>query len=243
MTRLSGSIFRFVIVYNVLALIFVLPVVAESATTIYAEDLKAAISAYVEKNRPEASEGTRVNFLSKMSDLVLPYDSVKLEVSSRPGEDFIADTVVTVALYSGKSLIDEIRVRVIIDIMTNVVVTNKDIMRNYEIGPEDVSVLKKWVRRMPTNVVTLPSDVIGKMLTVNLKRNNEITTNILRTPLLIKKRNIVRIALENDNLLVTTLGVSEEDGVADRIIKVRNLSSNKTIYARVVGDSLVKVEF
>jgi flagella basal body P-ring formation protein FlgA len=39
------------------------------------------------------------------------------------------------------------------------------------------------------------------------------------------------------------LGLSEEDGMQGAIIKVKNMSSKRTIYARVLGESLVGVEF
>jgi len=243
MVRSSGNVCRSFSMLIILSVILFLPGAAEPATKIPAEDVKAAISAYVEKNHPWPSGNVRVNFQSKISDAVFPQDSVTLEVSSRPEEDFIENAAFTVGLYSGKSLLREMTVRVMLEVLTDIVVSNRALTRNCEITAEDVRVLKKWVRRIPANVVTMPSDVIGKVLTLNLNQNSEITKNILRTPLLIKRRSIVRIAIENDNLSVTTLGISEEDGVADKIIRVKNLSSNRTIYARVIGDSLVRVEY
>jgi flagella basal body P-ring formation protein FlgA len=60
---------------------------------------------------------------------------------------------------------------------------------------------------------------------------------------MIKRGNVVRIVFDSDDFNITTVGISEEDGAIDKVIKVRNISSNKTIYARVTGNSLVKVEF
>jgi flagella basal body P-ring formation protein FlgA len=243
MIRLSGNGSRSFSMLIFLSVMLFLPGAAESATKILAEDVKAAISDYVEKNHPWPSGNVRVHFQSKISDAVFPQDLVTLEVSSRPEEDFIENATFTVGLYSGRSLLQEMTVRVILEVLTDVVVSNRALTRNREIAAADVRVLKKWVRRIPANVATMPSDVIGKVLTLNLNQNSEITKNILRTPLLIKRRSVVRIALENDNLSVTTLGISEEDGAADKIIRVKNLSSNRTIYARVIGDSLVRVEY
>ncbi|MCX5819689.1 MAG: flagellar basal body P-ring formation chaperone FlgA [Deltaproteobacteria bacterium] len=227
----------------VLSVILFLPGAALSATRIAADDVKTAISDYVEKNHPWPSGNVRVHFQSKISDAVFPQDSVTIEVSGRPEEDFIENATFMVGLYVGKSLIQQMMVRVILEVLTDVVVSNRALTRNREIAAEDVRVLKRWVRRIPANVVTMPSEVIGKVLTMNLNQNSEITKNILRTPLLIKRKSVVRITLENDNLSVTTMGISEEDGAADKIIRVKNLSSNRTIYAKVIGDSLVRVEY
>jgi flagellar basal body P-ring formation protein FlgA len=243
MTRFSENEYRFLSMLIVLSVILFLPVAAESATKIPAEDVKAAIADFVEMNHPWPSGNIRVSFQSKISDAVFPQDSVRLEVSSRSEEDYIDDTAFTVRLYSGKSLIHEMTVSVMLEILADVVVTNRELTRNREITADDVRVLKKWVRRIPANVVTMPSDVVGKVLIRDLKLNSEITKNILRAPLLIKRRSVVRIAFENEHLSITTLGISEEDGVADKIIRVKNLSSNRTVYAKVIGDSLVRVAY
>jgi flagella basal body P-ring formation protein FlgA len=42
---------------------------------------------------------------------------------------------------------------------------------------------------------------------------------------------------------ITTTGLSEEDGAEGSTIKVRNLTSNKIIYARVIGDAKVRIDF
>jgi len=42
---------------------------------------------------------------------------------------------------------------------------------------------------------------------------------------------------------IVTVGLSEEDGVAGNIVRVKNITSNKTIYARVLSDSVVGIEF
>jgi len=38
-------------------------------------------------------------------------------------------------------------------------------------------------------------------------------------------------------------GMAEEDGAEDAVVKVRNLNSNKIIYARVIGQSKVQIDF
>ena len=42
---------------------------------------------------------------------------------------------------------------------------------------------------------------------------------------------------------IVTVGLSEEDGVAGNIVRVKNITSNKIIYARVLSDSMVELDF
>ncbi|HLA27716.1 MAG TPA: flagellar basal body P-ring formation chaperone FlgA [Syntrophales bacterium] len=213
------------------------------AALIKAEAIKNLISDHVEKNMPWPPGAVRVDFPARIADVFLPAEKVNLEVQNRPDEDYIAETVFIVKFFSDGTLIKEEAVRVRLEVLTDVVVTVRALEKNKEIAAEDVKVLKKWVRRIPANGVTTPAEVIGKALTLNLGRNREITRNVIRPPILIKKGNRVRIVLDKENLNVTTIGVSEEDGEVEKVIRVKNSSSNKTIYARVTGNSLVKVEY
>ena len=54
---------------------------------------------------------------------------------------------------------------------------------------------------------------------------------------------MVQVILESGAINITTMGLSEEDGAEGSFVRVRNVSSNKIIYARVIGDSRVKVDF
>jgi flagella basal body P-ring formation protein FlgA len=115
--------------------------------------------------------------------------------------------------------------------------------RDQTITAEDICVIKKWVKCLPDKIATVPDEVIGKALTVNIRQNNEIARNVLKEPRLVKKGNVVQILLDNGEFTITTMGISQENGISEALIRVKNVSSNKIIYARVVNDSLVKVDF
>jgi flagella basal body P-ring formation protein FlgA len=129
------------------------------------------------------------------------------------------------------------------EVLKDFVVSARYLTKNKEIAADDVRVVKKWVKRLPPNVITAPADVVGKALTMNLQPDTEITRSSIKALLLVKKGSVVRILFDNGFLNVSTVGISEEDGVTDALIRVKNVSSNKTIYARVTSGSLVKVEF
>jgi flagella basal body P-ring formation protein FlgA len=243
MVRLSRYIYPSLSRLILISAIICLPGTAEPNTKIPAEDIKTTISDHVERNHPWPSGSVRIHILTRLSDIVLPQESVTLEVVNYPDEDYIGDATFTVKFSSEGNVVKEETVRVGMEVLTDVVVSKRELVKNREITAEDVYIQKKWLRRIPANVVTIPSDIVGKTLTFNVRPHSEITKNIIRTPLLIKRGNVVRIVFDNDSLSVTTMGVSEEDGAKDKVIRVKNLSSNRTIYARVAGDSLVRVEF
>jgi len=44
-------------------------------------------------------------------------------------------------------------------------------------------------------------------------------------------------------MMISTVGLCQEDGGRGDLVRVQNLSSKKIIFARVMAQSLVKVEF
>jgi flagella basal body P-ring formation protein FlgA len=229
--------------WSMLLVMALFPVPSEAATTISAEELRNRVALHVERNHPWPAGTVRIQVLSKVADLVLPQEGVTVEVSHDPREDFIGDTYLAVKYHAGRHLVKEDTVRVGMEVLTDRVISKRELVKNREITPDDVNLQKRWLKRIDGTVATELSEVIGKTPVVNVKPNSEISKNSLRLPLLIKKGNVVRILFDSDGFSITTVGVSEEDGTMDKVIKVRNVSSNKTIYARVTGGSLVKVDF
>jgi len=60
---------------------------------------------------------------------------------------------------------------------------------------------------------------------------------------LVRKGKMVKIVFDNGPMQIVTVGLSEEDGVAGNIVRVKNITSNKIIYARVLSDSVVGIGF
>jgi len=229
--------------WMLLSVMAAFPAASEAGTIVPAEDIRGRVARHVERNHPWAAESARIQVLLKLSDRAFPQESVTFEVTHDANEDFIGDAYLDVKYYAGRNLVKEETVRVGIEVLTDVVVSKRELSKNRGITLDDVQVQKKWLKRIPGNVVTELSEVIGKIPTFNVRPNCEIARSSIRVPLMIKRGSVVRIVFDSDDFNIATVGISEEDGAIDKVIKVRNISSNKTIYARVTGNSLVKVEF
>lgn len=213
------------------------------AKIIRVAEIKALLIQHVESHMPWAVGTLRLGFSATLADLSFPGEEVKCAVHSRAGEDYLGETSFLVKFYAGDLLLKEENVRVSLEVQRDVVVATRDLVKNREITSSDVAMEKKWMKRVPVNAIHTTAEAIGKAPSLNLRADAEITRNILKEPLLVKRGSMVHILLDEGRLNITTLGVSEEDGVAAAVIKVKNVSSNKILYARVVGDAVVKVEF
>lgn len=219
--------------------LYALPVTNVSKNTI-----KSIIVNYINENMPWPKGAVRTEFFSQISDVGLPAKDITYRVVSIRGEDFIGYSNFTIRFYNEEVFLKEKTVRVKLEVLRDMVVSTGYLARDTNISKDDVKLVKRWFDRISPGVVTDINDVLGKRLRTSIKQPNTIITrNMLREPVMVKRGNLVRIVLEKGPLRITTMGLSKQNGAFGDIIKVKNISSKNVIYARVMGNSLVQVEF
>jgi flagella basal body P-ring formation protein FlgA len=216
---------------------------AGQVASIKGNELKALVKKYIETNMPWKQENLRIEFLGRMADPPVQGEKISCQVKSRQDEAYIGDSIFTVGIYDDGTLVREEPVRVRMEVAMDVVVSAKFLPRDTEINADDVRLVRKWFNQNPANIVTQMEDVIGKHPYSDIRQNMEIKRNMLKTLRTIRRGKMVKIVLESGPMTIVTFGLSEEDGSRGDFIKVKNISSNKIVYAKVIDDSSVRVDF
>ncbi len=201
------------------------------------------VKKYIEANMPWPKENVHIDFLGRQPDVSVQGEKINCEVRSGRNESYIGDSTFTVTVYDDGTLLREIPVRVRMEVAIDVAVTTRYLPRDSEIGNGDVRLARKWFNQMPVHVVTQIDDAVGKRLYSDAMHNTEINRNMLRSIKTLKRGKLVKVLLERGPMTIVTFGLCEEDGSRGDFIKVRNTASNKTLYARVVDDSSVVIEY
>lgn len=216
---------------------------AGGSLLIKSDTIRYAVKAYIEKNMPWDRDNVHILFPLGTPDVAYMGGKVSYEVRAGHGEEYIGDTIFKVLFFKDDTLIREEPVRVRIEVMLQVPVSVRAIEREVEIRKEDIRIAGRWYTRMPSNSITDPAEIIGKRAAVGIRPNSEIARGMVKNSILVKRGKVVRIVLEDGPMRILTVGLAEEDGGRNDVIRVRNTSSNKMVYARVIEDSTVKVEF
>jgi flagella basal body P-ring formation protein FlgA len=198
---------------------------------------------YIEENSLHHEDCVRIELLSRIPSLENDPGGLTWQITGRPGEEYIGDTSFNVRIFKNGVFLKEETIRVRIEVLRDFVVSLKAIAKSSIITDEDVTVQKKWVRRIPANSISCVDEVTGKNIAVSLRPHAQITRNMLREVKTVRKGKMVQVVADNGLMRIVMNGLAEEDGADDTVIKVRNLNSNKIIYARVVGPSRVQVDF
>ena len=214
------------------------------AATVSEHQIKQAVKGYIEKNMPWAPGALRLEFVVNPGDQQFSGQKVSWQVQGRQDEDFIGESAFNVRFYDLDSVfLRELPVRVKMEASIDVVVTTKPLSIGTVIGSEDVKQCQRWYSQYPQGVMTDLEEVVGKTLTTQVRANTELTRYALKAARLVRKGSMVKMLAETGTLVVTAIGQSQENGAQGEVIRVKNLSSNKIVYAKVIDPSLVKVEF
>ncbi|MBN1613659.1 MAG: flagellar basal body P-ring formation protein FlgA [Deltaproteobacteria bacterium] len=216
---------------------------AYESRTFQGTEIRSLVRDHIEKHMPWPKGTIRMEFSGRVDDLTLTGEKITYMVQGGPRDDYIGSASYAVKFLDEGCLIREIVVRVNIEVLRNFVVAVRPLGRNWKIEREDLDVVQRWVSRIPPNAIADPEEATGMRLSMSIGTHRELTRNMLRRVPAVKKGKMVRVMLDDGPLNIQTIGLSEQDGAIGEVIRVRNVSSKKAIYARVVEPSVVQVIF
>lgn len=83
--------------------------------------------------------------------------------------------------------------------------------------------------------------LFGLQLTRSLPNGSPVLGHMVEEQPVVRRGQTVKMVITSGTLHLTASGLAHSDGKIDQLIKVQNLSSNKTIHGRVTGPGVVEV--
>jgi flagella basal body P-ring formation protein FlgA len=237
--RLSGAQTRIaaLAIALMLAVFFLTPVPANASPSVH-----ETVREYIESHMPWTQGTVRVDFISSEPDISAHKKEATFRIEPAGNADFIGDTAFFVRISIGGRLLRTETVRTRIEVLRDVVVAAKMIRSGAVLTGQDVRLAKKWVSRTIPDALYSLEEAIGKRITLPARPGMELLARMLKEVPLVRKGQVVRVLFDNGSMRITTVAMPEEDGTVGNMVRIRNMTSNKVIYARVLGDSLVGVE-
>ena len=125
--------------------------------------------------------------------------------------------------------------------MIEVPVLNRPIRPGDRIAKADIEWAKVAARRMPQNLITDASALIGLSPRRPLRRGVPISAADVRAPIVIAKGTVVVMILRSRNMVLQAKIRALEDGAAGRTIRLINPRSNRVVEGVVEGPGRVGV--
>ncbi|KTD50606.1 flagellar basal body P-ring biosynthesis protein FlgA [Legionella rubrilucens] len=122
-----------------------------------------------------------------------------------------------------------------------VLVARRNLIRGTVIGEGDVQLVPMDISQLKQGYFSDLTQVAGQVATYTIYQGSPIQPRSLGNQILIHKGQQVSIQAISESFKITMMGVALNDGALNDVIRVKNITSKKTVEGRVSGKSEVRV--
>lgn len=214
----------------------------KSTSEVTVEVLTLVVQKYLEREWKQKVATVSVTVLEPAESVVIPGDSADLQVIPGPTEEGPGRRMFRVTVTNGKS---QKTLQVVADVtaMIDAIVPDRFLKANEPIDAEDIKTVRMRVHQVNHPFITNEREVIGMSAARPLPPDVPLRAAFIRPPLAVKKGDRVLIEVQRGGLSIRTYGITKSSGQIGQTITVANLDSGRELTAKVVGPSLVHVEF
>ncbi len=179
------------------------------------------------------------------ADKLLPATEgdVRFEISQIDANKDRGDVQLVVRIFINDKQYSKIPVFFTIRVYEDVVVAKRKIDRNGILSDDDLLVKRLETTRLGSLTYGSIEELEGKRAVRFIQPNSPITQDIVDNPPVMKKGDVVKVLIQANNFSVTAKGVAKEDGFLGKVIKVKNIDSNKELYGTVENSDTVRILF
>lgn len=210
---------------------------------ISSETVRRIVREFILREMPWDREQVSIGGMDYNGTIILPRGKITYEVLPQANEDYLGSTPISVLFKVDGSPQKRVWLSPDVKVYASVVVSSRPMPRYHVVNKADLRVERRNLAQLPSNVLTAPSEAMGKRIKTALAANTAFRADMLELPPLVKKGDIVRVIAESESMKVTTLGMVKEKGRRGDTVRVMNITSQKEIYGKVVDAKTVRVSF
>jgi len=130
-----------------------------------------------------------------------------------------------------------------VDVFESVVCASRDFKKGEILEEDDLYLARENISHLSPKILTDTGRAVGLVIKHTIKKDTCIKEWMLGKPLIVERGDMITILAESGNLRVTVPGRVLVKGHMGELISVQNSMSKKVIYARVINNSTVSVDF
>lgn len=213
------------------------------AVTISASDIEMMVRAYITEHPPFSDADLTISSVRVAGDVMLPTGNVQHDIQYLLQKRLSGTLPLNIFFSVDGTPIKRTMVTARVVMMKEVPVTRRPIARYERIQPEDLMMQTMDITDLPPNTVFSYQEIAGQRARRNIGPQTVLRKDQMELPPAVKKGDRVLIVAESGGLRITTLGEVKSVGRAGERIRVVNLDSNKSLFARVIDARTVQVDF
>lgn len=130
-----------------------------------------------------------------------------------------------------------------VEVKVPVVVVSRDLSARKILEEKDLLLERRELSRLPYDVLFRVEEALGQETRMSLKAGTVLRSSHLSQPLLVRRNQEVEILAQGRNFTIKAKGIALQNGRLEQYISVKNISSQKVVQAKVIGEGKVEVSF
>lgn len=211
-----------------------------AALRVPGEDIEHAVKDYIQQQMD--LNDYKVKILSPVRDIFLPKGELAFDVKplGNHKKEGGNRTYKVSFRIDGKDA-KTVTVRTYIKVYKQVVMARHTIKANQRIQPTDLVIQRRNVDRLPQQYITDATSLVGQVAKRAINPKEVFKQNAVEAPAVISRGDTLQIVFETQGLRLSAPGVALDKGAIGQKISVRNIKSNKVVFAQVINRNEAKV--
>lgn len=206
-------------------------------------DVNAALKAFIMRHAPWNPDQLKITRLTFDQELTVPPGKRELRITAPKHTDWLGPVPFRVDILVDGREAEKVTAPATIEVWSDVVMAVKPLGKHQPIEADDIVVKKMNLARVPANVIVRTDQVLGLRARHKIAANCLLRSDQIESPPVIMRGDVVQMVAESSALKVAAKGMAKESGAMGERIRVMNLRSKKIIYAQVLDEQTVQVEF
>ena len=211
--------------------------------TIPAAKFHGIFSAYVRKQSGRRGSDVSVSRVKIMGNGPVPAGKVTFQLFKKNQRKLEGQVSLTGLVSVDGVEARKVRISGWVDVFESVVCVSRNIKRGEILQEDDLYLSRKNISRLPSNTLTEKGKAIGLMVKHQIKAETPLKEWMLERAPIVKRGDMVTILAESGALRASVPGKILEKGYKGKLVRVQNTMSRRKIYAKVINDATVMVDF
>lgn len=216
--------------------------VYREAQNVSEEKVRALIEQYLESTIPFEGGRLTVTRFSLRGEQAVPMGDTSYEIIPPRHPNLSGNNNFQVLVKVDGEVAAKLWATVDLEVVAPVVTALRSLPRGHVLTSTDLAVVEANIGSLGREPFMDSSQVVGKRLTRNLTQGEPILRAHLSEPVMVKRGSLVTVVVEEGALRISTRGIALENGGEGETIRVKNMSSQRTIFGKVVDSATVRVD-
>ncbi len=208
-----------------------------------AETVRQAVKSYISSQSPWTAGQIKIRKIRMNHPVHLPPGEMHIQVQAPKHTDWLGAIPFSVKFLVKGQVVSKLTVPATIEVWSDVLLAAKPLGRGQPVTPDSIKMVRMNLSRAPANAILSKEQALGRRVNRSIAANSILRDDQIEMPPVVKRGDLVQVVAQSQAMMISIKGVAKQDGARGDRIRVENMRSKRIIYAQVLDNQTVQVDF